>query len=39
MDIIYWILTLWVVVGLIVAIAFGFSSDKGHDNDSVSGAA
>lgn len=34
MDIIYWILALWVIVGFIVAVAFGFFSERGQDNDS-----
>lgn len=34
MEIIYWIVTLWVIVGFIVAVAFGFFADRGQDNDS-----
>ena len=30
MDIIYWIVALWVIVGLIVAVAFGFVTDRGR---------
>jgi hypothetical protein len=34
MDILYWIVALWVIVGFIVAVAFGFFSEWGQDNDS-----
>ena len=35
MDIIYWIwiVALWAFVGFIVAVAFGFISDRGQDNN------
>jgi hypothetical protein len=34
MDIMYWIVAFWVIVGFIVAVAFGFFSDRGQENDS-----
>jgi hypothetical protein len=34
MDIMYWILAMWVIVGFIVAVAFGYFSDRGQGNDS-----
>lgn len=33
MEILYGIVALWVIVGFIVAVAFGFFSDRGQDND------
>lgn len=38
MDIMYWIVASWIIVGFIVAVAFGFATDKGEDNDSATGA-
>jgi hypothetical protein len=34
MDNMYWIVALWVIVGFIVAVAFGFFSNRGQNNDS-----
>ena len=34
MEIMYWIVALWIIVGFIVAVAFGFFSNRGQDNDS-----
>ena len=34
MDNVYWIVALWVIIGFIVAVAFGFFSDRSRDNDS-----
>ena len=34
MEIIYWIVASWFIIGLIVAVLFGFLSDScQHDND------
>lgn len=37
MDIIYWIVALWIIVGVVVAIAFGLVTDKEEDNDRAAG--
>ena len=34
MDNVFWIVALWVIVGFIVAVAFGFFSDRSRNNDS-----
>jgi len=38
MHIIYWIVTLWVIVGFVVAVVFGLITDKGEGNYSAAGA-
>ncbi|HYA38132.1 MAG TPA: hypothetical protein VEI74_07700 [Candidatus Methylomirabilis sp.] len=35
MENFYWIMAWWVIVGVIVAVAFGFFSDRNKDNDSL----
>jgi hypothetical protein len=37
MDLMYWIVALWVIVGFIVAVAFGFATEKVKDNDGSTG--
>jgi len=34
MDNVYWILALWVIVGLVAAVAFGFFTHRSRDNES-----
>lgn len=34
MDIIYWIVALWVIVGFVIAVVFGLITDKGTKSGS-----
>jgi len=38
MEIIYWIVAVWIIVGLVVALVFGLAADKGEDEDGAAGA-
>jgi hypothetical protein len=37
MEIIYWIVTSWFIIGLIAAVLFGVLSDSGQHDDMISG--